>query len=222
MTRKIVLLLISFVYVFTSYAQYDRAKNWDEHIGRVREKNKKEAPVTDCILFIGSSTFHMWQDLQSYFPKSKIVNNAFGGSHLSDLIYYFNDVVTPHKPRQIVIYEGDNDLTSSKTAEEFIEDAVCLTRLIQIHFPKTNIIFVSIKPSPNRSIAIRTKYKKANCMLKEYAKEHEGITFISIWDQMLDDKGNPDKKYFQKDGIHLNKSGYEIWQKVLKPVLLTK
>lgn len=220
--RRVVLLLISFVCILTAHAQYDRVKNWEEHFKQIHEKNRKEAPVTDCVLFIGSSTFRMWQDIQSYFPDSKIVNNAFGGSYLSDLIYYFKDIVLPHNPRQVVIYEGDNDLCSSKTPEEFMEDAVCLTRLIQLHFPKTSIVFVSIKPSPNRNISIRTKYKSANNLLKAYADSHDGITYVSIWDQMLDDKGNPNKKYFLEDGLHMNKSGYEVWQKALMPVILTK
>lgn len=220
--KKVVLLLISFVCIFTSHAQYERAKNWEEHIKQVREKNKKEPPVTDCVLFIGSSTFRMWQDIQSYFPDSKIVNNAFGGSYLSDLIYYFDDIVLPHNPRQVVIYEGDNDLCSSKTPEEFMEDAICLIRLIQLHYPRTTVVFVSVKPSPNRSMSIRSKYKKANSLLKTYADSHDGITYVSIWNQMLDDKGNPDKTYFTEDGIHMNKTGYELWQKALMPVLLTK
>jgi len=36
---------------------------------------------------------------------------------------------------------------------------------------------------------------------------------------MLDAEGKPRKELFVEDMLHMNKSGYEIWQKALEPVL---
>ena len=66
------------------------------------------------ILFVGSSSFTKWKDVNEYFPGYPIVNRGFGGSTLPDLIRYFYDVILPYQPKQVVIYCGENDIASSE------------------------------------------------------------------------------------------------------------
>src|ERR1700712_77926 len=72
-------------------------------------------PPKNAILFVGSSSFTKWKDVQEYFPSYPIINRGFGGSTLPDVIRYANDVIFPYQPKQIVIYCGENDLASSDT-----------------------------------------------------------------------------------------------------------
>jgi lysophospholipase L1-like esterase len=37
---------------------------------------------------------------------------------------------------------------------------------------------------------------------------------------MLDADGNVRKDLFVEDGLHMNKKGYDIWTKVIRPYLL--
>src|SRR5450432_3003444 len=66
-----------------------------------------------AILFVGSSSFTKWKDVQDYFPVTKIINRGFGGSSLPDVIRYANDIIIPYNPKQVVIYCGDNDFVAS-------------------------------------------------------------------------------------------------------------
>ncbi len=56
------------------------------------------------MLFIGSSSFRLWKSAKEDFNNSNIVNRAFGGATLPDVINYQDDVVLKYKPKKIFIY----------------------------------------------------------------------------------------------------------------------
>ncbi|MCC8155082.1 MAG: hypothetical protein LIP01_13345 [Tannerellaceae bacterium] len=160
--KKTILFICLLLNTLLLSAQYQRAEMWADKIAELDEKNEREGFTQNCVLFIGSSTFTRWGNVADYFPNSITVNRAFGGSMLCDQIYFFDKVVKPFNPKQVVIYTGDNDLNNtSTTPEEYMEDVICMTRLIHYHFPEAKILFTSIKPCPDRTHSFK-KYKKAN------------------------------------------------------------
>ena len=84
-------------------------------IQNFKKQDSIHFPPKNAILFIGSSSFTKWTDVQDYFPGYTIINRGFGGSTLLDQIRYANDIIFPYEPKQIVIYCGENDLASSDT-----------------------------------------------------------------------------------------------------------
>jgi hypothetical protein len=86
------------------------AQPFFNEIQKFRQQDSISAPPAHPILFVGSSSFRMWKDVQSYFPGYTIINRGFGGSGLSNVIQYADDVIFKYNPRQIVIYCGENDL----------------------------------------------------------------------------------------------------------------
>ena len=94
-----------------------RAQNkpYFNEIAAFKEQDKKSFPAKHAILFTGSSSFRMWNNIQEDFPGYTILNRGFGGSTLQDVIYYAKDIIFPYRPRQLVIYCGENELASSDT-----------------------------------------------------------------------------------------------------------
>ena len=45
--------------------------------------------------------------------------------------------------------------------------------------------------------------------------------FVDVWTPMLDQDGMPRAELFLKDQLHMNDSGYEIWNKLVVPQLVT-
>src|SRR5262245_50060214 len=78
---------------------------WND-IQNFKKQDSVSFPPKNAILFIGSSSFTNWKDVQNYFPGYTIINRGFGGSTLLDQIRYFNDIVFLYEPKQIVIYCG--------------------------------------------------------------------------------------------------------------------
>ena len=220
--KRIVLFCILLCHCFYLSAQYERATQWEEKIQELRDKNSKEGIQQGCVLFIGSSTFTRWGDTQKYFPNSVVVNRAFGGSMMCDQIYFFDEVVKPFNPRQVVIYEGDNDLNETETTpEQFMEDVICMSRLIHYHYPECRILLVSIKPCPARVNSFE-KYKKANRLMEEYAALYDYMDYVSVWEKFVDENDCPIMEYFKEDHIHITPEAYLLFKEVMEDKLLKK
>lgn len=186
-----------------------------------KKEDSLHFPPKHAILFLGSSSFRKWTDVQEYFPDYPIINRGFGGSTLPDAIRYLDKIAFPYLPRQIVIYEGDNDVASSDkiTADSVLNRFKTLFYLIRERLPSTNISFVSIKPSLSRE-KMMPEMAKANLLIKKFLKSKKNASFIDVYHAMLDKDGSPKKDIFLEDGLHMNAKGYAIWQKIIKPYLL--
>ncbi|MGN6194775.1 MAG: GDSL-type esterase/lipase family protein [Ginsengibacter sp.] len=192
-------------------------------IQQFKKQDSIHFPPKHAILFLGSSSFRKWEDVQKYFPGYTIINRGFGGSTIPDAIYYADEIVFPYKPTQVVIYEGDNDLASSDkiTADSVLNRFKRLFSLIRKKLPNTNIAFVSIKPSLSRE-KLMPEMEKANSLIKNFLKNKKNAAFIDVFHAMLNEDGTPKKDIFIEDGLHMNAKGYHIWQKIIQPYLLKK
>ena len=186
-----------------------------------KKKDSIQAPPSNAILFVGSSSFARWQDVNNYFPDFTIINRGFGGSILTDVIRYTYDIILPYKPKQVVIYCGENDLASadSISSVEAYNRFKTLFGMIRTNLPKTNIAFISMKPSPSRA-SLQDKMKGANQMIKTYIRKQKNASFIDIYDAMLDKKGQMREELYVSDRLHMKPAGYAIWEKAITPFLL--
>jgi lysophospholipase L1-like esterase len=192
---------------------------FSEEIQAFKREDSLQAPPENAIVFVGSSSFNMWDDVNEYFPGYTIINRGFGGSSLPHVIEYADEIILPYKPRQVVIYCGENDLVDSTVTGEIVAHRFKkLFKIIRRDLRKTDIVFVSIKPSPSRQ-ALIPKMKEANDLIKRFLDKKRRTSYVSIWDQMLDQNGAPRKELFLEDMLHMNKQGYQIWQKAIAPAL---
>ncbi len=185
-----------------------------------KKQDSVSMPPANQILFIGSSSFAMWKDVQNYFPSHPIINRGFGGSSLPDLIRYANHIIFPYQPKQIFIYCGENDLAASDT----ITPSIVLNRFKQLFYlirsglPAVPVVYISIKPSPSRK-HLMPKMLATNRKIKKFLKKKKRGSFIDVYHKMLDTDGMPLKNIFLEDQLHMNATGYVIWQKALEPYL---
>lgn len=193
---------------------------WDE-IRDFKKQDSISAPPKHPILFVGSSSFRVWKDVQQAFPSYTILNRGFGGSSLPDVIRYENDIIFPYKPKQVVIYCGENDIAASDTvtAQIVFGRFQKLFTDIRANLGKVPVLFISIKPSPSRQ-KFQPVVIEANRLIKDYLKKDKHASFVNVYDAMLGPDGLPMKEIFTQDMLHMNPKGYEIWKKILEPYLL--
>ena len=186
-----------------------------------KAQDKSLMPPKHAILFIGSSSFTKWVNVQDYFPRHIIVNRAFGGSSLPDVIRYANTVIFPYQPKQIVIYCGENDLAGkdSITTTILFSRFKKLFQLIRRRMPVVPVAYVSMKPSIKR-IKLIPKIIQGNALIKNFLATRPATVFINVFDKMLDQDGLVMPDIFLADSLHMNAKGYAIWQKVMEPYLL--
>lgn len=214
--RKITILL-----VLVSVGHFAKAQPFAKEIAAFKKQDSLSFPGTGKILFVGSSSFAFWKDVQQYFPEYSIINRGFGGSSLTDLIRYAPDVIFPYEPKQIVIYCGENDfagdtsLYPSQVAQRFFD----LFNLIRSRYKKVPIAYISMKPSPSRK-HLMARFNVANVMIKNFLKKKKKTDYIDVYKAMLNENGQPKEEIFLADQLHMNAEGYKIWKKIIEPYLL--
>jgi lysophospholipase L1-like esterase len=211
------LFLFATLNLFSQDGSYPYAAD----IQKFKESDKLDMPPKGVILFMGSSSFTMWQDVQDYFPGYRIINRGFGGSTLLDQIHYFNDIVVPYFPMQIVIYCGENDLAYSDTvtSAELFGRFRKLFGMIRAELPDVKITYVSMKPSPSRW-NMAGRFMEGNRLIREFLQTEPNTSFVDVWDDMLDQGRRPIPSIFLADSLHMNAEGYKIWQAKIGPELV--
>ena len=199
-----------------SLSSFAQNKPFEGEIKAFAKSDSIVAPLQGKIVFAGSSSFAKWKDINQYFPGYPIINRGFGGSNLLDVILYVNETITKYKPKQVVIYCGENDITSSNgvTGKIVLERFRLLYLHIREKFPTTDIYYISLKPCPLKW-EMRERILDANYRIADFCKKQKHTYFISIWNQMLiNSKPNP--SLFINDSLHMNIKGYEIWTKEIR------
>jgi len=214
------LLFLSFQTALQTLAQVPPFR---DEIMAFKRQDSIAPPKTGEILFTGSSSFRIWKDVDAAFPGYGIINRGFGGSTLPDVTRYVKELIFPYKPRQIVLYCGDNDLAVSDTvtAQVVYRRFQELYKTIREGLPNTPILYVSIKPSPSRE-RLLPRILEANLLIKNYLHQQKHTAYADVYYPMLSPEGKPVDSLFQSDKLHMNANGYAIWQKVLLPYLLKK
>lgn len=197
------------------------AQPFANEIAAFKKQDSTNMPPKDAILFVGSSSFRMWTNMQNDFQDFAIINRGFGGSALPDVIRYADHIIFPYLSKQIVIYCGENDIASSDTVTGIMvrDRFKTLFELIRKKMPDVPVVFISIKPSPSRWV-MKDRMIEANELIRKYLKKQKRTKYISVWKAMLGEDGNPMPDIFIGDNLHMNAKGYAIWQKLIEPHLL--
>ena len=198
-------------------ADHDPSR-WEKYIARFEAADKKQMPQPDGVLFIGSSSIRMWKTLEQDFPGLPVINRGFGGSQIADSNHFAGRIVHPYKPRQIVLYAGDNDVAGGKSPETVLADFQQFLKTVRAKLPKVRVSFIAIKPSLSRW-KLSGKMAMANSLVRDACGKDKRMDYIDIWQPMLDDNGKPRPDLFLGDGLHLNAKGYALWTSIVKPHL---
>lgn len=173
-------------------------------------------PSRETIVFTGSSSIRMWDDLQATFPGRQILNTGFGGSQASDLLYYLDTLVLRYHPVKIFIYEGDNDLAEGKRPGKVLKTQREIIDRIREAQPDAPLVLIAAKPSISRW-NLRSKYRRFNRRLERLARRETGIYFADVWSPMVRDRRTLKNELFIEDGLHMNAEGYQLWRDVIDP-----
>ena len=210
---KNAILYLILIFSFSAKSQV----NFKSEVNAIQEKNKHLIKTENKhVVFTGSSSIRIWENLFEIFKDSTIVNTGFGGSKASDLLYYIDELVINFNPKKVVIYEGDNDISSGQEINFIYKNILKIIERIKDKNDKIKIILISAKPSISRW-HLKDKYIQLNQKYRDLANKSDFIEFADTWSAMIEN-GVLKKNIFIEDGLHLNEKGYEIWEKTLKEV----
>jgi len=84
-----------------------RQSYFDYEIERFLEQDKTRPPPQGGILFIGSSIFREWADLEKQMAPLPVFNRAFGGSRTWEVLHYADKIVA-RLPETRIFYVSIN------------------------------------------------------------------------------------------------------------------
>ncbi|HEX8428928.1 SGNH/GDSL hydrolase family protein [Hymenobacter sp.] len=192
---------------------------WKTEIEAFNREDSLRKPPKTPLLFYGSSSVRMWKTLATDFKGRPVLNRGFGGSRFPDASYFFDKLVVRYRPRQVILYEGDNDISAGASPQQVYESFIEFEKQMRLKLPKAELIFLSIKPSLARW-ALYPKMKEANSLIKQYVEAHpKRLRFVDVGTPMLGADGQPRPELYIEDGLHMTPAGYAIWTRVLEPYL---
>jgi lysophospholipase L1-like esterase len=168
----------------------------------------------NTIVFTGSSSIRLWEDLQKRFPEHHVLNTGFGGSQSSDLEHYLDELILNYTPAKVFIYEGDNDISAKRKPKAIIGTLEDIVVDLHLKRPKMEIVLISAKPSISRW-HLKRRYKRLNKQMSKLASNINGVEFADVWNIMLD-KRKLKADLFIEDGLHMNVKGYDLWYEIIK------
>jgi lysophospholipase L1-like esterase len=180
--------------------------------------DRANPPPTGGVVFIGSSSIQAWANMAADFPGVPVLNRGFGGSTLADVVYYADRILLPYRPRLVVLYAGDNDLTLGRTPERVVDDYRAFVARLRSARPAARVVFVSIKPSPARRAFI-PRMRETNQRIRAIIARDTLQAYVDVFTPMLDATGQPRPELFVADSLHMTRAGYLLWRALLAPVV---
>ncbi|ADU35699.1 SGNH/GDSL hydrolase family protein [Variovorax paradoxus] len=189
---------------------------WHNELAAFARADQERLPPPGGVVFVGSSTVRMWTRLAQDFARvpGGVVNRGFGGSTLADCSLFARELVVRYKPRQVVVYAGDNDLAEGRTPLQVLDSFARFANTVRAELPDARISFISVKPSPSRE-QLMPQIRETNHVISAYLNLLPNSEFIDIYTPMLGADGRPRMELFRGDRLHMTDEGYRLWHSVI-------
>ena len=179
-------------------------------------------PEPGGIVATGSSSMRGWhRRIGTDLEPLTLVRRGFGGSNMYDVRYFLSELVLRHKPRAVMLYEGDNDAALGASPEEVLGHFEAVAAGIHAHLPDTRIYVMAVKPSLARW-KIWPTMRRTNALLGARCDTDPRLHFVDVATPMLGADGKPPADLFVKDMLHMTDAGYDIWRDATRSVVVAQ
>lgn len=201
-------------------ADYPDPTAWEYIIGGFALEDEIIGDRHGLIVATGSSSMRFWDHrIHKDLAPLPIISRGFGGSNMNDVVHYLDELVLKHKPRAVLLYEGDNDVAQGVPVPLIIDTFNTAFSRIHDADPDIRIYVLSVKPSISRT-AMWTTMQEVNRALQKLAASNDKIIYIDVATPMLNSDGSIKPDLFVSDQLHMNQKGYNLWRDIVRPVLL--
>jgi hypothetical protein len=194
----------------------EKSQKWNEDVEKLSMGNEEDGG-SEHVLFLGSSSFRLWESIQQDLVPLKVVRRAYGGARYRDLAIHTPKLIEGLEFSKAVVFIA-NDITGSQQEDVDPETVSKLVRLVikqlRDEQPYCQIHLLAVTPTPSRYKHWQ-KIQITNQMLKKISETSSGVHYIPTAFAFLDRDGQPRPELFKDDRLHLNQTGYKIWSKII-------
>lgn len=192
------------------------SEKWQDDVSKLASENEGRGGP-EHVLFLGSSSFRLWDSLPEDLSTYSVIKRAYGGAKYRDLAIYTPDLIRGLRFRKAVVFIA-NDITG----KDDDTDPVVVGKLARLvveqlrrEQPGAEIYLLAVTPTPSR-YAYWPRIQQTNRELRSIAQNLRGVHYIPTSYAFLDADGEPKAEYFVEDKLHLNAAGYRVWAELIK------
>lgn len=192
------------------------AKEWEKDVDKLSATNAT-AGSKDTIVCLGSSSFRIWDTIDSDMAPYRMVRRAYGSARYRDLAIYTPKLIHNLTFSKAMVFIG-NDIVGKEldvTPETVGKLARIVVGSILREQPTATIYLIAVTPTPSR-FKLWDKIQQVNQQLEQIASEQSQVRFVPTANSFLGTDGQPIEGYFKSDKLHLNEDGYKVWAEILK------
>ena len=188
---------------------------------------KSSTSNTKKIVLIGDSITESWKGYSPEFfaENPRLINKGVSGETTPQILDRFNNDVVSFEPELVIILAGINDIAQNTgyiSIPETFANIINMVKIANNH----NITPVLCSVLPASKIAWKPEIKSAdlvielNDKLKDYCTENN-IAYVDYFSSMVGENKElrSDLTY---DGVHPDKKGYLIMEKILLETIQKK
>ena len=198
---------------------------------RCTEFDKNQIGFNKTVM-LGDSITEGGEDWNKYFNTKNIVNRGISGDTTLGVLARLHEIYF-YKPTNVFLLIGINDIFNTDspnrkniTPESVAKNIVKIAYSVHEHSPMTKFYVQTTLPInnkifyklagyfPKHKVDLKNQINQINLLLKKAINE-KIYTLIDLHSTFLDSKKLLSEK-FTYDGVHLNKTGYTHWSKVIQ------
>ena len=179
----------------------------------VRCYNKSVKNQASTVLFGDSIVRNLcrYPDVWRKFEEQNIVNCGIGGDKVSNILWRIEKTFLSPSVSVGLIHCGINDIIGAPAnafkPHEIAENAISCGLKLRERHPSISIVIMGVLPTDAVQYCCNDKINHLNNILRDMSALHN-MAFITTNEFWEEDTIN--KKYFWRDGLHLNKRGCKL------------
>lgn len=172
------------------------------------------------VVFAGDSLTAGWSTLQQDFSGMRVANRGIGGDVSRGLLFRFDEDVLALRPRGVVLLIGANDLTARQDAAVTLANIRAMVDQARAQMPGTPLLVCTVPASANPAAPVdRAQLKALNDALRAFPKHYPNVFLVDLFAATATAQGDPERRYFHEDRLHLSAAGHARWKEALEPVM---
>ncbi len=160
-------------------------------------------------LLVGDS--HTYGLNQFWKPDTDVVNIGINGETTRGVLERFNDNILNIDADNVIILLGYNDFKFRG-----VDEALSNFKAIIARFNSKNVYIVSLFPVADKRTIMNRMIARYNTQLQKICSVGSKYHYVDAYSALYNDKLKGITPGLTSDGVHLNKSGYDIYIRILK------
>jgi lysophospholipase L1-like esterase len=211
--------------LFIALFSFANAQDWP-NLGWYRQQDSElmKLPVpADRVVFMGNSITDFWvKKSPEFFESNHFIDRGIKGQTSPQMLLRFKQDVVDLQPFAVVIECGTNDIAGNTgySTLKMIEDNIsAMADIAKAHAIK--VILGSVLPANkfywNPELQPASRIDSLNQWIKKYADKNQ-YRYVDYYTSLSDDQKGMKQEY-SKDGVHPNKDGYTVMEKLVKEAI---